>query len=412
MAQRTSAGETILITGVGMTTPLGADASTTWRALLAGESGTTKLTDDWAVGLPVRIGAPLRTPPERLLGRTEQRRLDRNQQIALIAAREAWADAGTPQVEPERLSVVLGTGIGGSITLLNQNEALRLKGPSHVSPFTIPMLMPNGAAAAVSMDVGARGGSHAPVSACASGAEAIAAAMALIRSGRADVVLAGGTDACLHPLSIAGFARIGALSKRHDDPGAASRPFDLYRDGFVMGEGAGVMVLERRGFARARGARPVAALVGAGVTSDAHHVTTPLAGGQVRALRDAVRDSGLAPSDIAHVNAHATGTVTGDLTESEAIGEAIGDHPTVTSVKSSLGHLLGGAGGVEAIVTALTVRDGLAPPTLNLENRDPAVRLDVIADGPAKGAVPVAVSNSFGFGGHNVVLVLADPEVL
>jgi 3-oxoacyl-[acyl-carrier-protein] synthase II len=307
-------------------------------------------------------------------------------------------------VEPERLAVVIGTGIGGSLTLLDQDRILRAKGPRAISPFTIPMLMPNGAAAAVSLDLGARGGAHSPVSACASGAEAIAFGMALIRSGRADIVVAGGTDACILPLAMAGFAQMSALSKRNDEPQAASRPFDQGRDGFVMGEGAGILVLERAGFARARKAPILGILAGAGVTSDAHHITTPDAEGQVRAIREALATSGLEPADITHVNAHATGTPAGDVVETTAVVKAIGLHPTVTAVKSLTGHLLGAAGAVEAIVTLLTMREGLIPATLNLTDQDPDVKLEVITGRPRRAGTAAAISDSFGFGGHNVVL--------
>lgn len=396
-----------LITGVGATTSLGGDVPTTWRQLLAGKSGVVAMRKDQAQGFAVRLSAPLHSEPAEVLARVEVRRLDRSQQCALIAAREAWSDAESPAVDPERLTVIIGTGVGGALTMLAQDDTLEERGPGHVSPFTIPMLMPNGPAAAVSIELGARGGTHAPVSACASGAEAIAVGLAMIRSGRTDVAVCGGADACLHPLSVAGFARMGALSRREDDPAGASRPFDRDRGGFVMGEGAGVIVLERAEFARARGARAYARLVGAAVTSDAHHITTPDRCGQVRALRGALASAGLTPADVAHVNAHATGTRTGDLVEAEAIGEAIGMHANVTAPKSALGHLLGAAGAVEAIVTALTVRDGVIPPTRNLENQDPDIKLDVVTGEACHTQVPVAVSNSFGFGGHNVVLAMA-----
>jgi len=400
----------VVVTGFGASTPLGGTVESTWSALLAGKSGVAALDEEWAAGLPVRIAAKLRVDPREVLGRVEARRLDRSQQVALVAAREAWAHAGIPEVSPERLAVVIGTGIGGSITMLEQDAILRAKGPRSMSPFTIPMLMPNGAAAAVSLDLGARGGAHAPVSACASGAEAIAVAMALIRSGRADVVVAGGTDACIRPLSVAGFAQMSALSPRNDEPQAASRPFDRDRDGFVIGEGAGILVLERAEFARARRAPVLGILAGAGVTSDAHHITTPHPEGQVRAIREALATSGLEPADITHVNAHATSTPAGDVVEATAITTAIGLHPTVTAVKSLTGHLLGAAGAVEAIVTLQTVREGMIPATLNLNNQDPDVKLEVISGRPRPAYTSAALSNSFGFGGHNVVLAFTRPR--
>jgi 3-oxoacyl-[acyl-carrier-protein] synthase II len=394
----------VAVTGLGASTPLGGTVGSTWSALLDGQSGVAALEDEWASPLPVRIAARLRVDPREVLGRVEARRLDRSQQIALVAAREAWAHANAPDVEPDRLAVVIGTGIGGIHTILDQDAVLSAKGPRGMSPFTIPMLMPNGAAAAVSLDLGARGGAHAPVSACASGAEAIAVGLALIRSGRADVVIAGGTDACILPLSLAGFAQMSALSKRNDDPRAASRPFDLRRDGFVMGEGAGILVLERADFARARKAAVLGILAGAGVTSDAHHITTPSPDGQVRAIREALAASGLGPTDITHVNAHATSTPVGDAVEAAAIVTAIGLHPTITAVKSMTGHLLGAAGAVEAIVTLLTMREGLIPATLNLSDQDPDVKLEVISGQPRYADTEAAISDSFGFGGHNVAL--------
>jgi 3-oxoacyl-[acyl-carrier-protein] synthase II len=401
---RSTATQDIVVTGLGMTTPLGADVASTWAALLAGESGAAQLDAAWARELPVRIGARLRQEPTEVLDRVEARRMDRCQQIAMVSARQAWADAGQPEVAPERLAVVLGTGIGGGRTMLDQHDLVRDKGAKRVSPFAITMLMPNGAAAVVSLDLGARAGAHAPTSACASGAEAIAIALALLRTGQADIVLAGGTDACVGELPIAGFARMGALSRRNDEPPAASRPFDSARDGFVIGEGAGALVLERAEFARARGARSYARLAGAGMTSDAYDMTAPLPGGQIRAIEEALRTGGLAPQDIAHVNAHAPGTPVGDGVEASAVLSALGTHPLVTATKSMTGHLIGGAGAVEAIFTVLSVHTDVIPATRNLDEQDPAVKLDIVAGKPRHATVAAATSNSFGFGGHNVVL--------
>jgi 3-oxoacyl-[acyl-carrier-protein] synthase II len=394
----------IVVTGMGATTPLGGDVADTWRNLLAGRSGVTEMREEWAQNLSVRIAGRLAVDPVEVLTRKELRRLDRSQQVALIAAREAWQDAGTPQVDGDRIAVVVGTGVGGASTMLDQDDLLEERGVHSVSPFTIPMLMPNGPAAAVGLFVGARAGTHAPVSACASGAEAIAVGLAIIRSGRADIVVAGGTDACIRPLSISGFARIGALSTRNQDPAGASRPFDQERDGFVMGEGAGILVLETADSARARGVRPIVTLAGAGITSDAYHMTAPDQSGQVRAIRQALTVADLLPTDIPHVNAHATGTPTGDLVECQAIATAIGNHPVLTAVKSLTGHLLGGAGAVGAIVTALTVREGIIPATANLQTLDPDIKLDIVVGRPRIMEVPAALSNAFGFGGHNVVL--------
>ncbi|WP_081902358.1 beta-ketoacyl-[acyl-carrier-protein] synthase family protein [Lentzea aerocolonigenes] len=401
--------EEIVITGLGMTTPQGGDVPSTWDALLAGTSGVRVLDAPWAADLPVRLGAPVREDPGSLLDRVARRRMDRCQQLAVVAARQAWADAGAPEVEPERLAVVFGTGLGGGGTLVEQYDRCQELGPDRVSPFTVTMLMPNGPAAAVSMDLGARGGAHAPTSACASGAEAIALGAALLRRGLADVVVAGGTEACLGRLSIAAFARMGALSRNHDDPSAASRPFDARRDGFVMAEGAGALVLERASFARARGARVTARLAGVGMTSDAHDMTAPSPDGQIRAIRQALRSAALSPYDVTHVNAHAPGTQVGDRVEAAAVLEALGPHPLVTATKSVTGHLIGGAGAVEAIFTVLAVRDGVVPPTRNLDDQDSDVKLEIVADRPRHARVVAAISNSFGFGGHNVVLAFTRP---
>jgi 3-oxoacyl-[acyl-carrier-protein] synthase II len=393
-----------VVTGMGVTTPLGGDVSATWSALLAGESGISKLETDWADRLPVRIAGVLRKDPADVVDRVQRRRLDRSQEVALIAAREAWADAGCPPVDPVRLAVVVGTGVGGARTIIDQNDRLEELGPRLLSPYTIPRLMPNGAAAVVSLELGARAGTHAPTSACASGAEALAVGAMLIRAGRADVVVAGGTDAAVHPLSIGGFARIGALSTRNDAPELASRPFDEDRDGFVIAEGAGVLVLERAEFAAARGVRPRALLAGAGITSDAYNMTTPDAEGQIRAIEEALRDADLAPMDIAHVNAHATGTPTGDVTEAEALRRAVGTHPLVTATKSATGHLLGASGAVEAVFTVLSLQHAVIPAIRNLCKAAPGVDLDLVAGRPRHAAAAAALSTSFGFGGHNVVL--------
>ena len=397
----------VLVTGLGATTPLGGDVASTWAALLAGSSGVRPLKAEWAEQLPVKIAATLAVEPTETLERVQARRLDRSQQVALVAAREAWADAGRPEVDKLRLAVVVGTGIGGAVTLLDQDDILEEKGHRRVSPLTIPMLMPNGPAATVGLEVGAQAGVHAPVSACASGAEAIAWGLNLIRADRADVVVVGGAEACIHPLPLAGFAQMQALSTRNDAPGAASRPFDKARDGFVLGEGAGMLVLERAEYARARGARVYGRLAGSGMTADAYHIAIPdpVGAGAARAISQAVADAGLQSSDIGHVNAHATSTPVGDTSEAAAIRTAIGDHPVITATKSMTGHLLGAAGAVEAIATVLAVRDGLVPATRNLDNRDDDIDLDIAVVRPREVALSAAVSDSFGFGGHNVALV-------
>ncbi|WP_181138414.1 beta-ketoacyl synthase [Streptomyces sp. Ru73] len=397
--------DNVLVTGLGATTPLGGDAASTWNAMLAGRSGIGPIEEEWAASLPGRIAGRLAVEPTTALDRVQARRMDRCQQVALVAAREAWADAGAPGVDPERLAVVIGTGTGGALTMLGQDDVLETSGVRRVSPHTVPMLMANGPAAWVSIELGARGGAHTPVSACASGAEAIAMGLDLIRLGRADVVVAGGAEACVCPLTMAGFAQAKAHSTRNDEPSLASRPFDVDRDGFVIGEGAAVVVLERAGFAAARTARAHATLAGAGVTSDAFHITAGHPEGQVRAMRRALSDAGLAPQDIGLVHAHATSTPKGDLVEAQSVTEAVGTHPAVTATKSMTGHLFGAAGSLGALATILAVRDGVVPATLNVDTLDPEVKLDVVTGGTRRTAVRAALTNSFGFGGHNATLV-------
>jgi 3-oxoacyl-[acyl-carrier-protein] synthase II len=401
----------VVVTGLGATTPIGGDVASTWAALLAGKSGVGVLTEEWATELPVRIAARVEVEPLDVLDRVEARTLDRSQQFAIIAAREAWAQAGKPDVEKERLGVVFASGIGGVTTLLNQYDVLREKGPRRVSPHTVPMLMPNGPAAAVGLDLQARAGVHTPVSACASGAEAIAYGLEMIRTGRADVVVCGGTEAAIHPLPLAAFAAMRAMSTRNDEPLRASRPYDKGRDGFIMGEGAGAVVLESEEHAKARGAKILGEIAGAGITSDGYHIAAPDPEGRgvVRALRAALESANLTPSDITHINAHATSTPAGDVAEAKAIREVFGsaaDSVVVTAPKSTFGHLLGAAGAVEAIATLLSVTQHIVPPTLNLDDRDDDVDLDVVTVDPRPLREGPAMSNAFGFGGHNVVLVI------
>ncbi len=397
----------VVITGIGATTPLGGTATETWQGMLDGRIGVRPLLQPWVdkYDLPVRISAPLAVEPTEVLPRVEARRLDRCQQVALIAAREAWADAGEPDVDPIRLGAVVGTGIGGAVTMLSQDDLLETEGLRKVAVLTVPMLMPNGPAAAVGLWAKARGGVHAPVSACASGAEGLAWAYKLIKEGEIDVAIAGGAEACITALPLAGFAQMRAISTRNDEPARASRPFDVDRDGFVLGEGAGILVLEREDFAAARGARVYGVLAGIGMTNDAYHITAgePDGEGGARAITKALRDAGLSANDIGHVNAHATSTPVGDLAESRTIRRALGDHPVVTATKSMTGHLLGAAGAVEAIAAVLTIRDGVVPGTRNLEHLDPEIGLDVAGENRAI-SVKAAVSDSFGFGGHNVAL--------
>jgi len=400
----------IVVTGLGATTPLGGDVASSWAALLDGRSGIRRLTEDWAADMPVRIAGRVAVEPSELIDRVQGRRLNRCQQIALLAAREAWADAGKPEVDPERLGVVVGTGVGGALTMLGQDDVLEERGPTRVSPMAIPMLMPNGSAATIGMELQARAGVHTPVSACAAGSEGISLGLDLIRSGRADVVVAGGAEACIHPLPLAGFSRMRALSTRNDDPERASRPFDKDRDGFVLGEGAGLMVLERAEFAQARGARIYAVLAGAGVSCDSFDMVLPHPEGSFAALaiRLALRDAGINARDIDHVNAHATATPVGDLAEAGAILSAIGDGAAVSATKSMTGHMLGASGAVEAIFTILALRDQIVPGTLNATDLDddPRVQaLDIVRGAPRKATLRAAVNDSFGFGGHNVALV-------
>jgi len=403
----------VLVTGLGATTPLGGDVASTWDGLLAGRSGVRRLTGDWVADLPVQIGAPVAVEPTEVLDRVEARTLDRSQQFALVAAREAWRDAGFGPdltIEPERLAVVVASGIGGVLTLLAQYDVLRERGARRVSPHTVPMLMPNGPAATVGLELTARAGVHTPVSACASGAEAIGLALDILRAGRADVVVAGGTEAAIHALPIAGFAAMRALSMRDVDPEQASRPYDKARDGFVLGEGSSVLVLETEEHARARGARVYAELAGAGMSSDAYHVAAPepTGAGAARALSLALRDAGLTPDDLSHVNAHATSTPLGDVAEAAALRTALGDaaaRVNVTATKSCTGHLLGAAGALEAAVTVLSLHNKVVPATRNLDDPDDDVGLDVVRMSPRElPAETAALSNSFGFGGHNVTL--------
>ena len=397
----------IAVTGLGATTPLGGDVASNWSALIEGRSGIRTLTEEWVPDMTVHFAGTLAEEPP--LDRVEARKLDRSQQVALVAAREAWADAGSPDVDPLRMGTVIGSGIGGFITLLNAYDTLKERGPSRISPHTVPMLMPNGPAAVVGLEFHAAAGVHTPVSACASGAEAIAVGARMIQDGRADVVLAGGTESPIHQLTMAGFAAMRALSTRNDDPEGASRPYDVDRDGFVMGEGAGVLVLESEEHARARGARIYAYVVGAGMTADAHHIAQPDPEGRgaARAMRAAMAQADAAPSDVAHINAHATSTPQGDVAEAVAIRGALGDaQPLVTGTKSMTGHMLGAAGAVEGIYTVLALHHRLVPPTLNLDNQDPQVDLDVVrgqASGLPSGDL-IALNNSFGFGGHDVAI--------
>lgn len=413
----------VVITGMGATTPLGGDLATTWAAMLAGESGITLIGAEWAETLPVRIAGAVKVDPSEVIDRVKARRLDRNAQLALIAAEEAWRHAGLGlgednPLDPERTSVAIGSGIGGLHTLLGNWDVLKDKGHRRVTPFTIPMLMANAAAANVGLLVNAAASVHAPVSACASSNEAISLAVDLIRLGRADVVVAGGTEATIHPLPLAAFAQMQALSKRNDDPARASRPWDKGRDGFVLSEGAAVLVLESLEHATARGAKIYGTVAGAGISDDNHDIVQPAPSGhgQAQAMRKALRESGLSASDIRHVNAHGTSTPQGDMTEAGSIRKALGDATdgvVVTSTKSMTGHLLGAAGALETIATVMALKERLIPPTINLVDPEDGLGIDIAANTPR--ALPAgdlaALNNSFGFGGHNVAVALTNANI-
>jgi 3-oxoacyl-[acyl-carrier-protein] synthase II len=412
---------TVVVTGIGATTPLGGDATSTWEGLVAGRSGVRPLEQEWAADQAVRIAAQIAVEPSEIIPRPQARRLDRSAQFALIAAKEAWADAGytdkageDPAVAPDRLGAVIASGIGGVTTLLDQYDVLKEKGVRRVSPHTVPMLMPNGPSANVGLAVNARAGVHTPVSACASGAEAIGYAIEMIRTGRADVVVAGGTEAAIHPLPIAAFGNMMAMSKNNDDPQGASRPYDVGRDGFVLGEGAGVLVLESAEHAAKRGARVYAEAVGQGISADSHDIVQPEPGGRgiSQALQNLLDNTDLDPAEIVHVNAHATSTPAGDVAELKALRKVFGDdtdHMAVSATKSMTGHLLGGAGGIESVASVLALYHRVAPPTINVENLDPEAEAaaDIVRGEarklPVEGRI-AALNDSFGFGGHNVVL--------
>ncbi len=406
----------VVITGMGATTPLGGTLADTWRAMLAGESGIIAIPEEWAAELPVRIAGYVKVDPSGIIDRVKARRLDRSAQLALIAAEEAWLDAGyglgeDRTLDPNRLGVTIASGIGGLQTLLGQWDVYKERGPRRVSPFTIPMLMANAPAANVALMVGAAAAVNTPVSACASSNEAIALAVDQIRLGRADVVVAGGTEATIHPLPLAAFAQMQALSRRNDDPAGASRPWDKGRDGFVLAEGSAVMILESLEHATARGAKIYGTVAGAGISNDNHDIVQPepTGAGQASAMVKALRESGLSASDIRHVNAHGTSTPQGDLTEAGSIRKALGaatDDVIVTSTKSMTGHLLGGAGALESIATVLALRNRIVPPTINLNDPDEGLNIDIAANQarPLPDGDLAGINNSFGFGGSNVAV--------
>jgi 3-oxoacyl-[acyl-carrier-protein] synthase II len=398
----------IVVTGIGASSPIGG------TALLAGASGTRTLEHDWVeqYQLPVTFAAEAKVRPDTILERPVAKRLDPSSQFALVAAMEAWQDAGAPEVEPERLGVDFATGIGGLWTLLDAWDTLREKGPRRVLPMTVPMLMPNAAAGNLSLHFGARAYARTVASACASSTESLVNAVEHLRAGLADVVIAGGTESVIHPITISSFASMQALSRRNDSPETASRPGSIDRDGFVMGEGAGVLILETEEHAKARGAKIYAAVVGGGVTADSYHITAndPEGTGAARAVRMALESAGRSADDVTHINAHATSTPVGDPNEYVALktvfGDRIDDIP-VSATKASTGHLLGGTGALEAIFTVLALRDRVAPPTINLTEQDPAVPFRLSGTPTPLGTeAQLAISNSFGFGGHNAVVAI------
>lgn len=408
----------IVVTGIGVSSPLGGTAPETWANLLAGVSGARTLEYDWVeqYDLPVHFAAEAAVRPETVLERPVAKRLDPSGQFALVSALEAWKDAGEPEVDPERLGVDYATGIGGLWTLLDAWDTLREKGPRRVMPMTVPMLMPNSASGNLSIHFGARAFARTVASACASSTESIVGAYEHLQAGLADVILAGGTESAIHPITMASFSSMHALSTRNDSPATASRPYSADRDGFVMGEGAATLVLETEEHAKARGAKIYAEVLGGAVTSDAYHITAPDAEGRgaVRAMRDTLEFAGLRPEDVTHINAHATSTPVGDVAEYTALKTLFGDRVheiPVSATKASTGHLLGGTGALEAVFSIMAVKERLAPPTINLTEQDPAIPLRISGKPIELGAEPqVAISNSFGFGGHNAVAAFRSYE--
>ena len=404
----------VVVTGLGALTPIGKNVSETWTNALAGKSGIVKINQPWAEGLAAQIAGLVTVDPFEVLDRVSARRMDRSTQLGVIAVKEAWVDAGSPDINKERLGVFFGTGIGGLTTVLEQYDILNSRGPDRVNPLTVPMIMPNSAAAMVGLEVGARAGVHSPVSACATSAEAIAGALEMIRNNRADIVVAGGTEACVNRLAIAAFASMRALSTKNDEPQIASRPYDIDRDGFVMGEGAGALILEEEEHALKRGAKIYGVVSGSGMSSDGYHIAAPEpeGAGASRAMVAALNDANAKATDVAHVNAHATSTPVGDIAEYKAMKSALGnalDNVVVTATKSMTGHLLGGAGAVESVFTIMGLKEGLIPPTLNLKNQDPEIKINVAKDEPYKLSANAnfALNNSFGFGGHNVCIAFS-----
>ncbi|MBF6228906.1 beta-ketoacyl-ACP synthase II [Nocardia abscessus] len=399
----------VVVTAVEMSTAVGADTEATWKRLLAGETGIGKVQDpDFErFQVPVDIGGQFELDPTDELSRVQKRRMSYVQQVAYVMGNRIWDTVGRPEVDLDRLGVCIGTGLGGADTIIESNDLMQQAGYRKVSPFAVPMAMPNGAAAVVGLELGARASVITPVSACASGCEALVHAWRSIILGEADIIVAGGVEGRINPLAVAGFSMMRALSTRIDEPERASRPFDRDRDGFVFGEAAALFVLESEDHARARGAKPLARLMGAGLTADGYHMVLPHPEGEgnIRAMRRAIETAGVSPTEIDHVNAHATATPFGDLAEAKGIRAAVGDHASVYAPKSALGHSVGAVGAVEAALTVLSVRDGVVPPTLNLDNQDPEIDLDIVHGSARTQNINFALNNSYGFGGHNAAVV-------
>ena len=404
----------VVITGLGAVTPIGKNVNETWDNALNGISGIELINKSWSENLNTKIAGLVKVDPLEVLDKVQARRMDRSSQLGVMAVKEAWKDSGEPEIDKQRLGVFFGSGIGGLSTVLEQYEVLKQRGPDRVNPMTVPMIMPNSAAAMVGLEVQARAGVHSPVSACATSAEAIAGGLEMIRQNKADIVISGGTEACVVQLAIAAFSSMRALSTRNDEPSKASRPYDIARDGFVMSEGSGALILEEEQHALRRGAKIYGVLIGAGISSDGYHIAAPEPEGKgaSRAISSALIDAEVKAENVCHVNAHATSTPVGDIAEYKALQSALGnnlENIIVTATKSITGHLLGGAGAVGTIFTILALKNKLIPPTLNLENKDEAINLNVYnkkmnLDSAGK----VALNNSFGFGGHNVCLAFKE----
>jgi beta-ketoacyl-acyl-carrier-protein synthase II len=402
----------VAITGLGAVTPLGHDARSTWEAAIAGRSGVDFIRSFDASGYPVRIAAEVTDfDPVAVVGPKDARRLERNVVLAVAAAREAWEDAGVSGVDPARAGILVGSAIGGVTGVLAQEEVRRERGPDRVSPWFLPNVLVDSASGQIAIDLGLRGPNYAPVSACATGSHAVGEGAELIRRGDADVVLAGGTEACMHPVILAGFCAMRGLVAEEEDPTRASRPFDATRAGFVMGEGACVLCLEELERARARGARIYAEVLAYGTSNDAHHMAQPdpESVGVAEMMRAALRRAGIEPERVGYINAHGTSTPLGDLAETKAIKQVFGEHAyrlAVSSTKSTLGHLFGAAGAVEAMMCALALSEGILPPTINYENPDPECDLDYVPNEARRAEIEVALSNAMGLGGHNACVLL------